>query len=242
VYAYSDALRFSYGAVRGSRGDLWQRWATAQEPAQLARTLALAGFDGVLVERFGYEDRGAAIERALAAASGAIPFVSADGRRSFIRLVELRQRLARELGTQFAEASERAKNPLLVGFRGGFYGEEKAGDEVWNWCQREGVVAVYNELKVPRQVTLRVSLASADPTPSMLHIRGAFWNESVRLGEGAVRLERTFTVPPGMHLVTMRSTGRISIAPGDPRKFVFRVFDFAMEEVGAVVPAQRRAS
>jgi phosphoglycerol transferase len=242
VYAYSDALRWSYGAVRGSRGDLWQRWAASQEPAQMARTLALAGFDGVMIERHGYEDLGARIEQELARASGAVPFVSPDHRRSFIRLVELRQRLAREYGPRYAAAEELAKNPLLVGFRGGFYGEERVASEVWNWCQREGTLAVYNDLNVPRLVKLRMSVAAADPKPSMLRIESTFWNERLRLGEGSVRIERTLTIPPGMHLVSMRSNGRVSIANGDPRKFVFRVFDFAMEEAGRMPSGIRKAS
>jgi hypothetical protein len=88
-------------------------------------------------------------------------------------------------------------------------------------------------------MTLRMNVASADPKPSTLRIRGKFWNEDVQLGGAPVRIERHLTIPPGMHLVSMRSDGKVSIANGDPRKFVFRVFDFGIEEAQAAAPARK---
>ena len=84
-YLHSDDLRWSYGAVKGRPED--RSGALAAKPApELVRDVAAAGFAGIYVDRFGYEDEGAKLEGELAAALGTSPLVSENGRLSFFEL------------------------------------------------------------------------------------------------------------------------------------------------------------
>ena len=59
-------LRWSYGTIKNHDGDRAQqqrRIVTSSE--ELVQTLAFAGFSGIYVDRFGYEDDGAAVESEL---------------------------------------------------------------------------------------------------------------------------------------------------------------------------------
>ncbi len=67
-YLHSDTLRWSYGAVKGRPG--WQDGQLGVPlPDQLRRARA-AGFVAVWVDRLGYDDRGASIQRALSRCLG----------------------------------------------------------------------------------------------------------------------------------------------------------------------------
>jgi phosphoglycerol transferase len=78
-YLHSDDLRWSYGAMKGRDEDVGDDVDTLAE----ARA---AGFAGVMVDRFGYADNGAALEAAARETGTREPIVSADGRRVFFPL------------------------------------------------------------------------------------------------------------------------------------------------------------
>jgi phosphoglycerol transferase len=84
-YLHSDDLRWSYGFLKGRPGD--PSPALAELPAaQMAGDVAAAGFSGIYVDRFGYEDQAAQLERQLVEATGEQPLVSPNGRLSFFEL------------------------------------------------------------------------------------------------------------------------------------------------------------
>jgi len=84
-YLHSHDLRWSYGIVKGRPED--RNGALAAEPVpRLVDDVAEAGFAGIYVDRFGYEDRGAKLERELVVATGATPLVSPNSRLSFFEL------------------------------------------------------------------------------------------------------------------------------------------------------------
>jgi phosphoglycerol transferase len=81
-YLHSTALRWSYGAQKGREIDAWQQQVASLPAAALVAEAQRAGFSAVWVDRNGYADNGAAIEAALAQATGVQPIVSDDGQLS----------------------------------------------------------------------------------------------------------------------------------------------------------------
>ena len=84
-YLQSKDLRWSYGFMKGRPGDPSPELA-GEPTAQMVRDAAAAGYAGVYVDRFGYEDSAAKLEQELAAATGEQPLVSPDARLSFFEL------------------------------------------------------------------------------------------------------------------------------------------------------------
>jgi phosphoglycerol transferase len=86
-YLHSHTVRWTFGAMHDRPGDLWLRDLSKQPAPALIAALRAVGGGGVLVDRWGYEDEGRAVEADLRAAlGGADPIVSDGGRRAFYRL------------------------------------------------------------------------------------------------------------------------------------------------------------
>jgi phosphoglycerol transferase len=62
---HTDALRFSYGAVKGRGDDNWQKKVSSEEPREMIGDLERYGFSAILINRKAYKDRGEALSRKL---------------------------------------------------------------------------------------------------------------------------------------------------------------------------------
>jgi phosphoglycerol transferase len=84
-YLHSSDLRWSYGFMKGRAGDPSPLIAEA-EGRELVRLARAAGYAGIYIDRFGYEDNAASLEQGLTTAVGEAPLVSPNGRLSFFEL------------------------------------------------------------------------------------------------------------------------------------------------------------
>ncbi len=90
-YLHSQTLRWSYGAMRGRDGDSWLKQVVEKPPSEMVKTLALAGFGGIYLDRYGYPDRGMKIEAELSNLLHTNPIVSPNQRLTFFNLAKFRQ-------------------------------------------------------------------------------------------------------------------------------------------------------
>jgi phosphoglycerol transferase len=115
-YLHSRHLRWSYGAMRGREGDRWREKVTGQPLPKMVRTLADAGFRGVMVDRAGYLDFGASVEPELTRLLGVKPLVSRGvGRHAFFDLTPYAARLRQDPhGAARTDAAQPAAPPAAT--------------------------------------------------------------------------------------------------------------------------------
>jgi phosphoglycerol transferase len=88
AYLHSKDLRWSYGAMNGRRGDAWNR-AVANKPlVDMVGILSLAGFGGIYIDCYGYEDYAVNITSNLSKILDAKPIVSTNGRLCFLDMTK----------------------------------------------------------------------------------------------------------------------------------------------------------
>ncbi|MFX4261822.1 hypothetical protein ACOBQJ_06445 [Pelotomaculum propionicicum] len=92
-YLHSNQLRWSYGAMKGREGDTWQREVAAKPLNEFLGTLSRAGFNGIYIDRNGYEDKGAGMEAELISLLGTEPIVSANKRLVFFKMEDYNKKL-----------------------------------------------------------------------------------------------------------------------------------------------------
>lgn len=87
-YLLSDHLRWSDGALKSSSDDKWMREvSTAPVPAMI-QALKEKDFDGILIDRLGYEDNGESIEAQLEGNLGVPSLISIDSRYTYFKLTD----------------------------------------------------------------------------------------------------------------------------------------------------------
>lgn len=94
-YLHSEHLRWSYGAMKGRPDDHW-RFLADRPPQEVLSAIAPAGFQGLMVDRFGYGGPGtAALEAQLTQLTGEAPLASSNARLSFFDLRGYKRRSAK---------------------------------------------------------------------------------------------------------------------------------------------------
>jgi phosphoglycerol transferase len=85
-YLHSKNIHWSYGAMRGREGDDWLKKISSEPVDQMVTELAAAGFSGIYVNRKGYVDEAAEIEKLLENGLGVKPLVSDDNTLLFFNM------------------------------------------------------------------------------------------------------------------------------------------------------------
>lgn len=85
-YLHSDAIKWSYGAVKGREADGWWKSLASLTLENQVLSLQKAGFSGLLVDRRGYNDNGFEVERQLSDLLHQAPKISENGLLIFFRL------------------------------------------------------------------------------------------------------------------------------------------------------------
>jgi len=157
-------------------------------------------FDAILINRRGYADSGAELERAIARELGASPIVGSDGRLAFFSLVEHARRLHAGLSAAALERQrDLAQHPIVMRFTSGCSGIEhgKAGD--FRWCGAIGEIDIDNDARVEQAATLATGLFAGKP-PTKVTIEGDLLAETVDIpasGQPFVRTLRVARVATG---------------------------------------------
>jgi phosphoglycerol transferase len=82
----SRSLRWSFGTMKGRSGDEWQARVAALPVPEMVQELVEAGFEGIYIDRQGYADKAAEIERVLSQIVKESPRTTRDGNLLFFDL------------------------------------------------------------------------------------------------------------------------------------------------------------
>lgn len=76
AFLHSNSQKWSFGAIKGRTTDLWQKKISDSSIPEMIDELVTRGFNGLYVNRQGYQDHGQAIEKELSQLLGATPHVN----------------------------------------------------------------------------------------------------------------------------------------------------------------------
>ena len=232
AYLHSSSLRWTYGAIKGREGDLWQRSVSRLPLPKFVESLSFAGFNGIYVDRYGYADKGAAAEAELSSLLATRPITSNSGRLALFPLTGYNQQLrAKYTEEEWLEKQELTLNPLNLYWRNGFSEEENSPDTTWRWCSSRGELDLHNTSKRERKVVLEMSLATAYEQPSNLTIRGPIYSDQLQVNIQPRDYTITLTVPPGHNVLEFVSDAERVKAPNDPRDLRFRIENFRLRDL-----------
>jgi phosphoglycerol transferase len=233
-YLHSKALRWSYGAMKGREGDQWQRDISTRPPAELLEALAISGFRGIYVDRYGYSDNAARLEAQLFRLLGTQPMVRPDGRLAFFDIGSFSASLPQKLNqVEWQRPRGQVPEPVMLDWLGGFSVLEGTPQDNWRWCSSKGDLSISNPSRRERVFKLEMTVSTGYLEPSQLHMSSPWFDHVIAVTATGQAYSKVFALPPGRHVIRFQCNGKRVEAPGDPRTMVFRVHQFQLTELAA---------
>jgi phosphoglycerol transferase len=212
--------------MRERNGHMWQQKVVARPIGETVKSLAIAGFNGIYVDRYGYEDNGQEIETKLAMMTDSIPIVSEDGRLSFFSLLSYQQKLrSQNPGIDWEVQRQEALHFVYIKWVDGFYGQEGTPGDNWRWCRSKGRIQVINTYNEGKYIFVEFGVSS--PHESNVFLKGDLLEEVFQVQPNFIKqFSKKLFVPPGNHAIDFFSDARPFQAQGDPRELVFQIYNF----------------
>ena len=230
-YLHSQALRWSYGAMKGRDGDFALRAIANRSVAEMVDAATLAGFSGICIDRLGYADLGAGLEACLSFLLEEPPLVDANQKRSFFSLLQHRQRLQSAMSAQdWEKARQHALHPVTPHFEQGFFVTTGLLQSSPHWFGHKAVLALDNPLPEARAVVLHLELA-VQQLAAHLTLQSDLWSATYEFHNGRLVIDKKLTISPGSHPVRFTCDAQRVYAPADPRLLVLLMEKFQLREL-----------
>ncbi|WP_019635696.1 hypothetical protein [Paenibacillus fonticola] len=229
AYSHSSNLKWSYGAMKGRKGDIWLRSLQNDSLEEVVKKITVADFSGIYIDRNGYKDNGVELETELKKILGTEPIESNNQRLAFYNITEYRESIKKEYSeAELNTLKENVINPVFIEWNGVY---EKEGDELlnWRWANSKGNIAIHNLSDEERIVTLKMTLSTITPEISELNIYSELYSKLLEINNEAKEHIIELNVPSGVHKLNFDSYAPRVEAPSDPREMYFKIDNFVLE-------------
>ncbi len=212
-YIHSHETRFSYGGTKGRYESRWQKEAEEMGPDALVKLLERYGFDAILLNREGYDDRGTAMLSELRSAGARKVIASSN---DFVCL---------ELNP--------ARRPMLPPVFGeGWFNMETNARGNRRLCSGEGILTLYNFGTSSKVVRLLFGLeAFRRQRLEISTIGETVYETEISPGESRKTIDVAVELKPGRNEIRFASDrpGEL-LGNGDLRKLAFGLLNFRVAE------------
>lgn len=228
AYLFSSTLRWSFPAMRFRAGDAWFSTLSSLPLPELLPQAIAAGYRGLYIDRFGYDDNGAALETQLRSALQTTPLESPDHRLFFFNLTHIPD--------QWTRAAQQTKLLVPLWYRAGFFVEEHGPgpdpNSEWRWCSSRGTMVLDNLRSHNAGVLVSFQALSGVPRPSLLTLHNRTFSRQFPIGASPAPISLSLTLPPGQTEIEFSTNAPRLPTPSDPRDLRFRIEHVSVTEVG----------
>jgi phosphoglycerol transferase len=208
-FLHSEDIKWSYGAVAGRESDRWIRRVLRKPLKEQIEILKSSGFNGIYIDRRGYQDRAKSLEKELVDILHIKPIVSSDGNKSFFKM--------KPTGNKTYDLNY----PLE--FTVGFYGWEQGFGSI-GWTSGDSRLQYINTSDKDELLTLSFEIG----TLKKRNISIFYKNQkitSIDLDEGKSReVQLSITAKSGKNILLFKTDTKAYLAGnGDGRSFAFSI-------------------
>jgi hypothetical protein len=223
LFMQSTNLHWSYPVMRSRPCDFWHKELAAKPVHDMVPQLALAGFQGVCIDRSD-DLPDVDLEKKLAAQLGVQPVVSSDQRFAFYPLQTYTERMkARFTSDEWQRLHDQTVHPVVVSWLRGFMRTPEMYPKDGRWCCRTGTMQLSNSGPSAQTVRLTLTVRTGFPDPAVLKIDSPLWTSETTINDRQGEIEQVLEVPPGRHTVNFSCDAAYF---NDNARRVFRVVDF----------------
>lgn len=227
-YLWSTRLQWSWPAFSW-RHEAWLDAIGEPTKGPFVENLLASDFNGLWLDRLGYEPQDlAALETKLAAELGK-PSIVAGDRYAFYSMAELSADWqARNTPAEREAHAARLLSTPTMRFERGFYPKEPTATNEWRWSKQSSSLTIYNPSSETKQVTFTGKIHTQG---GILSVKVGREEKMINLAPGQIPIELPFEIAPEDKLtVEFTFDGPQVVANEDPRSLFFAVFDPAITE------------
>jgi phosphoglycerol transferase len=232
-YLSTTSLRWSYGAVRTRFADSWIAAIAARPIPDMVQALALAGFRGIVVDGYGYEDGGAALDAEL------LQYARQEGRNlryTWYSLDASADRGRAALGAvQWEARRKRLLRPIYLEWQRGFYPLEATSASTVRWSRAKSVLAIDNPGDKAALAHLSTRVCTGRREPAKFTVRSEDIDYSILATSDCADVRLSFPLHPGRTFIRFATDVPPIDQPVDGRTLSFRLEDFAFDVDGGNV-------
>jgi phosphoglycerol transferase len=235
-FLHSQRLRWSYGALQGGLDDAWMRSLSTLQTAQLLPRIAVAGFEGIYIERRAYADQRAErqLESELSRALHEEPLTSGNRAQAFYSLESFRRaEVARLTAAGFARARA-LQPPLLASIVSGCAGTQLGGKHPFRFCAKHAVIEISNLTATPKRASLFGFLSGMGGAAGSISVSSGPLKPQVLVMGRRRPVQLNFTAPPGTTQLTFSADLPAQPSPSGPLYFYFEDFRLTDQTTGDV--------
>ena len=231
AYILSSRIHWSGGAMRGRWENAWQRQIASLPIERMLQELTLAGFEGIYVDSWGYQDGAASIETTLRNFLGSAR-VSGDNRFAYYSLSGFAGDMRRTYSAaEWEHARKQLLSMLFIQWKPNFLPIERDRSDFWRWSNGpEGHLAILNRMDMSRTLHMRFKLITGGAEPRAVRMDGSGIHETLMVDSKGAWIERAISVPPGRSEFSFSSRAKPFDAPGDTRTLFFGLEDYSIDE------------
>jgi hypothetical protein len=230
LYLHSDGLRWSDPAMLFRRPSDWQKNIAAANPSDMVRALAIAGFQGILIDDRLHRAEDQPLLTYLRNEIDDSPLHDQESRYVFDLRPFYQELCDKVTPEQLAQEREKILPKVELTFVKSFRPLERSSTagphwKAWRWCNHhQGTALVRNEEQQTKQATLTWTIYPASNEPVKASISSSlFSTEVLDVPSSGAPFSKSFSIPPGNHEVTIRCEGKPLEFESPQSKLWFRI-------------------
>ena len=231
-YLWSKHLIWSWPSF-SYRYQTWVKAIGAPQGADFIVNLLASGFDGIWLDRSGYDEADfSALQTNMIMKLGRPTFISTSGRYLFFNLLKQREEwVASTPEVKREETRLELTEAVSVKFDRGFYNEEKYGDNSsFRWSEKSSSLYIDNPSAVTRRILITARVQSNPQGKLHIDVNGV--STTIELENGAGEINLPLVALPGRQTkVEFLFEGAQIAAPQDPRRMYFSLISTTIKEV-----------
>lgn len=226
-YLFTDTLKWSFGSLYGTVGDLWNQKVSQLPTEYMLEQLSICGFDGVYVNGNAYEEEELNVLLGELKENLDVEPIRDNGINYVFSMNKYNEFINANFTDEEILNSMETYLGIFLKMGSGFSHTESNSDGLrWNWCDKNGEIELYNLLDKKMPVNLVFTFATSHSEQYNLYIEYGDNTYTYPISNEAAKISLPIEVVSGKSIVKFSTDAPQIKAPSDPRSLYFRLFDF----------------
>ena len=224
-YLHSKKIKWSYGAYKGKKEDLWNRQISSLSLPEILEKISITGFNGIYIDKRGYSSEDyQKLEEEIILISGSQPYFSDDKNLVFFDIREY----SNLIKSKYSEngSLEAQKDKILNEFISteGIYSEELLGENRQTWAKNEIIIYIINDTKDNENKIFnfdsKIFIPSVNTSNLVFDINGS--KKSYIVDKKGLDIKFSIKLKKGRNVIKIETDAPRYVVPADARELYIK--------------------